>query len=239
MQEELAPAEPRAGLPRRAAGVRAPPRARSRSSRWRPARRSASAPASASSTACWAAAWCRARSCSSGAIPASASPRSCSPRSKARRRAGKRPVLYVSGEESARQVKCGPTGSASPRANLLVLAETDAEKVLHAAEQLSPAALAVDSIQTSTCPSSRARRGRITQVREVAGAAHGVRQDDRGARLPRRPRHEGRRHRRAARARAHGGHGPLLRGRAAATRTACSAPTRTASAPRTRSACSR
>ena len=41
--------------------------------------------------------------------------------------------------------------------NLRVLSETDANKVLHAAEALAPAAVAVDSIQTQYLPGRRAR----------------------------------------------------------------------------------
>jgi DNA repair protein RadA/Sms len=45
-----------------------------------------------------------------------------------------RPVLYVSGEESARQVKLRADRLRCRAENLSVLAETDAEKVLRAAE---------------------------------------------------------------------------------------------------------
>jgi DNA repair protein RadA/Sms len=79
-----------------------------------------------------------------------------------------RPVLYVSGEESARQVKlrADRLGAAAP--NLHLLAETDGTRVLHAAEQLRPAALAVDSIQTQYLPELQSAPGTVTQIREVA-----------------------------------------------------------------------
>jgi DNA repair protein RadA/Sms len=79
-----------------------------------------------------------------------------------------RTVLYVSGEESARQTKlrADRLGVASP--NLSVLAETDGQKVLHAAEALSPAAVAVDSIQTQYLPELASAPGTVTQIREVA-----------------------------------------------------------------------
>ena len=64
------------------------------------ATRSASPPASASSTARWAAAWWRGRWCCSAAIRASASPRCCCRRLSTL----SQPVLYVTGEESAEQV---------------------------------------------------------------------------------------------------------------------------------------
>ncbi len=81
---------------------------------------------------------------------------------------GDRPVLYVSGEESARQVKlrADRLGAAAP--NLQLLAETDATRVLHAAGQLRPAVLAVDSIQTQYLPELQSAPGTVTQIREVA-----------------------------------------------------------------------
>jgi DNA repair protein RadA/Sms len=80
-----------------------------------------------------------------------------------------RPVLYVSGEESARQVKLRADRLGLGAGNLRVLAETDAVKVLHAAEALAPAALAVDSIQTQYLPELASAPGTVTQIRETAG----------------------------------------------------------------------
>jgi DNA repair protein RadA/Sms len=79
-----------------------------------------------------------------------------------------RPLLYVSGEESARQVKLRADRLGVTAPNLQVLAETDAQKVLHAAEALKPAALAVDSIQTQYLPELQSAPGTVTQIREVA-----------------------------------------------------------------------
>jgi DNA repair protein RadA/Sms len=80
-----------------------------------------------------------------------------------------RPVLYVSGEESARQVKLRADRLGVRAGNLQVLPETDATKVLHAAEALAPAVLAVDSIQTQYLPELASAPGTVTQIREVAG----------------------------------------------------------------------
>jgi DNA repair protein RadA/Sms len=52
---------------------------------------------------------------------------------------------------------------------LHLLAETDADKVLAAAELMKPHALAVDSIQTLFLPELGSAPGSISQVREVAG----------------------------------------------------------------------
>lgn len=79
------------------------------------------------------------------------------------------PALYVSGEESLRQTKMraerlGVSGEA-----LHLFAETDADKILHAAEALKPVVLVVDSIQTMFLPDLGSAPGTISQVREVAG----------------------------------------------------------------------
>jgi len=79
-----------------------------------------------------------------------------------------RPVLYVSGEESPRQVKMRADRLGVAAANLQLMAETDAVKVLHAAEQLRPAILAIDSIQTQYLPELQSAPGTVTQIREVA-----------------------------------------------------------------------
>ena len=78
-----------------------------------------------------------------------------------------RPVLYVSGEESARQVKLRADRLGAGADNLRLLAETDADRVLHAAEALRPAAVAVDSIQTQYLPNLQSAPGTVTQIREV------------------------------------------------------------------------
>ncbi len=78
------------------------------------------------------------------------------------------PVLYVSGEESARQVKLRADRLGVTAPNLQVLAETDALKVIHAADALRPAAIAIDSIQTQYLPELQSAPGTVTQIREVA-----------------------------------------------------------------------
>jgi DNA repair protein RadA/Sms len=80
-----------------------------------------------------------------------------------------RPVLYVSGEESARQVKLRADRLGVSAENLRVLAETDATRVLAVAGPLRPAALAVDSIQTQYLPELPGAPGTVTQIRETAG----------------------------------------------------------------------
>ncbi|MFZ5467912.1 MAG: DNA repair protein RadA [Myxococcota bacterium] len=80
-----------------------------------------------------------------------------------------RAVLYVSGEESLRQTKLRAERLGVTSERLHLFAETDAEKILSAAEKLQPAALVVDSIQTMYLPELGSAPGSISQVREVAG----------------------------------------------------------------------
>ena len=84
-----------------------------------------------------------------------------------------RPVLYVSGEESARQVKLRADRLGVDAENLQLLAETDASRVLQHAAQLKPAILAVDSIQTQYLPELASAPGTVTQIREVAARLMG------------------------------------------------------------------
>ena len=84
-----------------------------------------------------------------------------------------RPVLYVSGEESARQVKLRADRLGVDAENLHLLAETDASRVLQVSAQLEPAILAVDSIQTQYLPELTSAPGTVTQIREVAARLMG------------------------------------------------------------------
>jgi len=78
-----------------------------------------------------------------------------------------RPILYVSGEESARQVKMRADRLGVGADNLHLFPESDALKVLHAATELNPAALAIDSIQTQYLPELLSAPGAVAQIREV------------------------------------------------------------------------
>jgi len=83
------------------------------------------------------------------------------------------PTLYVTGEESLRQTRMRAERLGIDSENLHLLAETDAEKVIAAAEAMRPTALAVDSIQTLFLPELGSAPGTISQVREVAGRLMG------------------------------------------------------------------
>jgi DNA repair protein RadA/Sms len=68
------------------------------------------------------------------------------------------PVLYVSGEESPRQIKMRGQRLGIEHPNLLILAETSLEQILKAAQEIQPAAMVVDSIQTVYTDHVRARQ---------------------------------------------------------------------------------
>jgi len=83
---------------------------------------------------------------------------------------GDRPILYVSGEESARQIKMRAhrLGLAERASNLFVLSETNLNHVLAEAEQLAPALMIVDSIQAVYLDELSSAAGSISQIREGA-----------------------------------------------------------------------
>lgn len=78
-------------------------------------------------------------------------------------------VLYVSGEESASQIKLRAERLGTVHQELYVLAETDLDLVIEAASQLKPDFLIVDSIQTVFRPSLTSAPGSVAQVRECTG----------------------------------------------------------------------
>jgi DNA repair protein RadA/Sms len=85
-------------------------------------------------------------------------------------------VLYVSGEESERQIKMralrlrrGDDGKdpALPD-NLYLVTETNLEVILEHVEGVQPRLLIIDSIQTTTLPELESSAGSVSQVRESA-----------------------------------------------------------------------
>ena len=76
-------------------------------------------------------------------------------------------VLYVSGEESERQVKLRADRLALG-GDIYFLAETDLEQILAAMENLKPAFVIIDSIQTVHTSLSGSAQGSVTQIRECA-----------------------------------------------------------------------
>ena len=77
-------------------------------------------------------------------------------------------VLYVSGEESERQIKLRGDRLKISAENLYLLPETNLEKIFHEVERLTPGAVIVDSIQTVFSALVESAPGSVSQVREVA-----------------------------------------------------------------------
>lgn len=77
-------------------------------------------------------------------------------------------VLYVSGEESERQIKLRGERLGVEARNVYLLPETNLEKIFHQVERLQPGAIIVDSIQTVFSSLLETAPGSVSQVREVA-----------------------------------------------------------------------
>lgn len=83
-----------------------------------------------------------------------------------------RRILYVSGEESAHQIKMraerlNPNGASD---NLLILCENNLEAIFEHIRDVQPELIIIDSIQTISTAEVDSSAGSITQVRECASA---------------------------------------------------------------------
>jgi DNA repair protein RadA/Sms len=78
-------------------------------------------------------------------------------------------VLYVSGEESERQIKMRGERLGINAENLFLLPETNLENILTECERMQPNVVIVDSIQTVFSEKIESAPGSVSQVREVAG----------------------------------------------------------------------
>lgn len=76
-------------------------------------------------------------------------------------------ILYVSGEESAHQLKLRATRLKVHSANLSVLCETDAQYICEVISSEKPDLVMIDSIQTMNIPELNSSSGSVTQVRET------------------------------------------------------------------------
>jgi DNA repair protein RadA/Sms len=77
-------------------------------------------------------------------------------------------VLYVSGEESARQIKMRADRLGLQAEDLFLVTETSLEAILEHAQTIDPKVLIVDSIQTTFSDDKPSAAGTVTQVRECA-----------------------------------------------------------------------
>jgi DNA repair protein RadA/Sms len=79
------------------------------------------------------------------------------------------PALYVSGEESARQIKLRGTRIGAKAKELLILVEVELESILARLAEVKPAVAVIDSIQTICSAAFSSAPGSVGQVREAAG----------------------------------------------------------------------
>ncbi|MBO6117612.1 MAG: DNA repair protein RadA [Bacteroidales bacterium] len=77
-------------------------------------------------------------------------------------------VLYVSGEESAEQIKLRQLRMKISSDNCLVLSATDADDVIETAKEVQPQMVIIDSVQTMTAKEVDSFAGSISQVRACA-----------------------------------------------------------------------
>ena len=75
-------------------------------------------------------------------------------------------ILYVSGEESIRQIKLRANRLGVNNENLYLLAETDCERICAAIVKEKPEIVIIDSIQTMSISDISSAQGSVTQVRE-------------------------------------------------------------------------
>ena len=100
-----------------------------------------------------------------------------------------RRILYVSGEESAHQLKmraerllAGNTSVSSDANNINILCETSLQRIFEYAEEIKPQIVVIDSIQTIATEDVDSSPGSITQVRECAFLIDMANQNNRSAR---------------------------------------------------------
>lgn len=79
-------------------------------------------------------------------------------------------VLYVSGEESSRQLKMRADRLAPESQNCLILCETNLEQIFVQAQNIQPDLLIIDSIQTIFTELVESSPGSVSQVRECSAA---------------------------------------------------------------------
>ena len=79
---------------------------------------------------------------------------------------GEMKILYVTGEESERQLKMRAQRLGVDNGQIYALAETGLTEVLEAADELEPDIMIVDSIQTMFDPEVSSAPGSVSQVRE-------------------------------------------------------------------------
>ena len=77
-------------------------------------------------------------------------------------------ILYVSGEESAQQIKMRADRLGMPNPRCLVLTETNLYQIFKQLKSIKPHLCIIDSIQTLESPTIESTAGSISQIRECA-----------------------------------------------------------------------
>lgn len=83
-------------------------------------------------------------------------------------------ILYVSGEESASQLKLRANRLGVNNKQLYISSTTDIETVLETVRELTPNVIMVDSIQTMNIATISSSAGSVTQIRESAQVLIGI-----------------------------------------------------------------
>lgn len=79
-------------------------------------------------------------------------------------------VLYISGEESERQIKIRAQRLGVNSEDIYIVSETDVEAVIENIQTVKPDIVIIDSIQTMTCEQITSAAGSVPQVREATNA---------------------------------------------------------------------
>ena len=75
-------------------------------------------------------------------------------------------VLYVTGEESVRQIKLRAVRLDVPQDNISLVAESDVDEICGLIESMKPDLVVIDSIQTMRCSDISSSSGTVSQVKE-------------------------------------------------------------------------
>ena len=77
-----------------------------------------------------------------------------------------RNVLYVTGEESVRQIKLRAVRLDVPQENISLVSESDVDEICGLIESMKPDLVVIDSIQTMRCTDISSSSGTVSQVKE-------------------------------------------------------------------------
>ena len=81
---------------------------------------------------------------------------------------GSHHVLYVTGEESTRQIKLRANRLRVAQENISLVAETEIDEICGLIEQMRPDLVVIDSIQTMHCSNVSSSAGSVSQVKECS-----------------------------------------------------------------------